>query len=328
MDFGAGALGQPREHHASLPSTNDRALAWAREGAPHGAMVTADAQTAGRGRLGRRWDSPPGAGLYVSLVLRPAEVVVGRGWDPRWAALGLAVGLGLREGLARWVPDALLKWPNDLLVRGHKLAGVLCETRWQGSTPDIVVGFGVNVAQREFPAELRATSLALELARRTCSVGPVGLAEGTGSGRGTGLSEATGLARGVRPSEATDLGRRLGLAEGTGPGGQVGLAEGTCPGGQDRLAEGTCPGREEVLAAALAGLGPALRAFFTGGFPAIRARYERHSAVLGRALTVGGAPAEAVGFDDDGALRVRAPGGGPSRRVESEDVWIRGPGEA
>lgn len=280
MYFGAGALGQPREHHASLPSTNDRALAWAREGAPHGAMVTADAQTAGRGRLGRRWDSPPGAGLYVSLVLRPAEVLAGRGWDPRWAALGLAVGLGLRDGLARWVPDVLLKWPNDLLVRGDKLAGVLCETRWQGSTPDVVVGFGVNVAQREFPAELRATSLAREMAGRTC------------------------------------------------PEGQTELTERACPGGQADMSDKTCPGREEVLAAALAGLGPALRAFFAGGFPAIRARYERHSAVLGRALTVGGAAAEAVGFDDDGALRVRAPGGGPSRRVESEDVWIRGPGEA
>lgn len=243
-------LGQVHEHHASLPSTNDRALAWAREGAPHGALVLADAQTAGRGRLGRRWDSPPGAGLYVSVVLRPEALAGTRGWDPRWAALGLAVGLGLRDGLARWVPDAALKWPNDLLARGRKLAGVLCETRWQGSTPDVVVGFGVNVLQREFPAELRATSLALE------------------------------------------------------------------------MSEGTCPSRQDVLAAALAGLEPCLRAFFAGGFAAIRGRYERHSAVLGRVVTVGGAEAEALGFDDDGALRVRPRAGGPSRRVEAEDVWI------
>ena len=251
MPAGTGALGQVREHHASLPSTNDRALAWARAGAPHGAMVTADAQTAGRGRLGRRWDSPPGEGLYVSLVLRPEAMLGGQpGWSARWASLGLAVGLGLREGLARWVPEATLKWPNDVLVAGEKLAGVLCETRCQGPSPDLVVGFGVNVLQREFPAELRATSLA-----------------------------------------------RM-------------------------LPEGTCPLRQEVLAAALAGLEPVLQRFFAGGFPAIRADYARHSAVFGPSLRIAGAPAEAVGFDDDGALRVRPPGGGPSRRVEAEDVWI------
>jgi BirA family biotin operon repressor/biotin-[acetyl-CoA-carboxylase] ligase len=255
MSGGTGALGQVREHHASLPSTNDRALAWARAGAPHGAMVTADAQSAGRGRLGRRWESPPGEGLYVSLVLRPEAMLGGEaGWSARWASLGLAVGLGLREGLARWVPEATLKWPNDILLGGEKLAGVLCETRWQGTSPDLVVGFGVNVLQREFPAELRATSLARY------------------------------------------------------------------------MPEGTCPLRQDVLAAALAGLEPALRSFFAGGFPAIRAAYERHSAVLGKVLSVGGVPAEAVGFDDDGALRVRPPGGGPSRRVESEDVWIAGAG--
>jgi BirA family transcriptional regulator, biotin operon repressor / biotin---[acetyl-CoA-carboxylase] ligase len=96
------------------------------------------------------------------VVLRPAG-----GWSPRWAALGLAVGLGLREGLARWV-DARLKWPNDLLCGGRKLAGVLCETRWLGAAPDVVAGFGVNVGQRAFPEGLTATSLALELSEGTC----------------------------------------------------------------------------------------------------------------------------------------------------------------
>ena len=89
MSGGTGSLGQVREHHASLPSTNDRALAWARAGAPHGAMVTADAQSAGRGRLGRRWESPPGEGLYVSLVLRP-EAMTGAqvGWSARCGSAG------------------------------------------------------------------------------------------------------------------------------------------------------------------------------------------------------------------------------------------------
>lgn len=241
-------LGHVHEHHASVGSTNDRALVWARGGAPHGAMVTADLQTAGRGRLGRRWVSPAGEGLYVSVVLRPAG-----GWSPRWGALGLAVGLGLREGLAGWVPDVKLKWPNDLLVGGRKLVGVLCETRWQGAVPDVVIGFGINVLQRGLPAELKATSLAME------------------------------------------------------------------------LAEGTCPSRQVVLEAVLVALERVLAGFWTGGFAAIRGGYERHSAVIGRALTVGGAAVVGVGFDDDGALRVRGEGGGASWRVEAEDVWLREP---
>lgn len=150
-------LGRPHEHWAELASTNDRALAWAREGAPHGAMVTADRQTAGRGRLGRPWASPETGDLYVSLVVKP-------GPTRRLGALGLAVGVGLREGLAAWLP-ARLKWPNDLLVGGRKLAGVLCEARWTAGTPEIVVGFGVNVARTSFDGDLaeRATSLAREL---------------------------------------------------------------------------------------------------------------------------------------------------------------------
>lgn len=233
------SLGQVREHHDCLGSTNDRALAWARAGAPHGALVTADAQTHGRGRLGRAWESPPG-GLYASLVLRPRGTA--------WAAASLAVGLGVREGLARWVPQANLKWPNDVLVGGRKLCGVLCETRWFGGVAELVAGFGINVGQTEFPAGLVATSLALE------------------------------------------------------------------------LAPGTCPSRQEVLAAVLNGLSGALGRFFAGGFAAIRARYEEHSAVLGRRVRVGEEDAEAVGFDDDGALRVRV--GAATRRVEAGDVWL------
>lgn len=243
------ALGQVHEHHVSIGSTNDRALAWARAGAPHGAMVTADEQTAGRGRQGRRWVSPAGEGLYASVVLRPAQ-----GWSPRWAALGLAVGLGVREGLAGWLPELKLKWPNDLLVEGRKLAGVLCETRWQGSAPDVVIGFGINVLQRELPAELRATSVAIE------------------------------------------------------------------------MADGTCPSRQEVLEAVLVELERVLAGFFAGGFAAIRGGYERHSAVIGRGLMVGGIAAVGEGFDEDGALRVRPEAGGASWRVEAEDVWLREPG--
>lgn len=233
-------LGQVREHHAEIGSTNDRALAWAREGAPHGALVTADAQTAGRGRLGRVWASPPG-GLYASVVLRP---------DARagFGAIGLAVGLGLREGLARWLPQTSLKWPNDLLCGGRKLGGVLCEARWYAGAADIVAGFGINVEQRELPPGLTATSVAIE------------------------------------------------------------------------LSDGTCPSRQEVLEAALQGLEGVLAGFFNGGFAAIRGRYQAHSAVLGQRVRVGEDTLEAVGFDDDGALRVRS--GAGTRRVEAGDVWL------
>lgn len=163
-------LGRVHEHHAELGSTNDRALACLAQSpsAPDGMLITADAQTAGRGRLGRAWSSPPGRDLYASVVLRCGRVPAGLG------ALSLAVGVGLREGLLRAlgeratrVPALQLKWPNDLLLGERKLAGILCESRWRGGEADVVVGFGINVQRSadEFPPELRerATSLALHL---------------------------------------------------------------------------------------------------------------------------------------------------------------------
>ncbi|MFV8750477.1 biotin--[acetyl-CoA-carboxylase] ligase [Nannocystaceae bacterium ST9] len=162
-------LGRTHEHHAELGSTNDRALAWLASplGPPDGTLVTADAQTAGRGRLGRVWSSPAGRDLYASVVLRCGRPPVGLG------ALSLAVGVGLREGLLRGLagveglPALGLKWPNDLLLGERKLAGILCESRWRGGEVDVVVGFGVNVHRRldEFDPELRerATSVALHV---------------------------------------------------------------------------------------------------------------------------------------------------------------------
>ena len=148
------AFGRAHEHHDVLGSTNDRAAAWIGEGAPHGAVVTADAQTEGRGRRGRVWASPPGENLYASVVLRPDAV------RRDFGAIGLAVAVGIAEGLPI---DVELKWPNDLLVRGRKLGGILCESRWLGARPDVVVGFGINVHQRVFEGDVAAiaTSLAL-----------------------------------------------------------------------------------------------------------------------------------------------------------------------
>ena len=132
-------LGRVHEHHGSIDSTNARALAWAQAGAPQGALVTADAQTAGRGRRGRRFASPQGAGIYASVVLR-----FGPGTNA--APLALVVGLAIAESLEDLrIPSVRLKWPNDLVVPAGKLGGVLCEAVWEGGRPTVVAGFGINV---------------------------------------------------------------------------------------------------------------------------------------------------------------------------------------
>lgn len=151
-----GRLGQVHEHHGTLGSTNDRALQWLREGGPDGAVVTADAQTEGRGRRGRRWVSPAGMNLYVSVLLRPAEI------RADFSAIALVVGLGLAEGIG--VADVRLKWPNDLLLHDRKLSGVLCESRFGADGAAVVIGFGINVHQETFDDTLAsgATSLRRE----------------------------------------------------------------------------------------------------------------------------------------------------------------------
>jgi len=152
-------LGGERRALASCGSTNDVALAWAKDGAPHGALVTADTQTAGRGRHGRVWASPPGRNLYASMVVR-----VGRTFAI--PPLTLAIGVGLCDAIrGEGVAQAGLKWPNDVLVGGKKLAGVLCESVGDA----VVVGLGVNTngAAVELPPEVaaRATTISDQLGR-------------------------------------------------------------------------------------------------------------------------------------------------------------------
>lgn len=149
----------PVEAAEFLPSTMIRAGELADRGAPEGAIVLADHQTAGRGRLGRAWLDRPGACLMLSVVLRPA-LPAGRLWCVTAAAgvaLAEAVTDLLAPGSAVW-----LKWPNDLLVGGRKAAGMLAERRPGGA---LVLGLGVNVHQAagDFPADLRdhVTSLAM-----------------------------------------------------------------------------------------------------------------------------------------------------------------------
>ena len=127
----------------STGSTNDDALALGREGAPHGSAVAARLQTAGRGRRGHAWESPRG-NLYLSVVLRPQVS------PTRLPGLAAACGLGVLDGLKELgiANEAQLKWPNDVLARRRKLAGILVEaSRDNAGEPFAVCGVGVNVAR-------------------------------------------------------------------------------------------------------------------------------------------------------------------------------------
>jgi len=133
-----------------LDSTNEQALRWAQAGAPHLSLVVADEQTAGRGRSGRAWFTPRGAALAFSLILRPEQI--GSTSLPRLTGLG---ALAVCEVLNReYDLQAQIKWPNDVLVGGRKLTGVLVEADWQGEDiRSAVLGIGINVAPDSVPPE-------------------------------------------------------------------------------------------------------------------------------------------------------------------------------
>lgn len=147
---------------ASVGSTNDEAKRWAAQGEAAGLVVTAGEQTAGRGRHRRTWISPPG-NLYLSLLLRPACPL------PRTAEAGFVAALALAEAVATVLPPAVpvrCKWPNDVLVDGGKVAGILLETASEvdGRVDWLVIGIGVNVVScpEVVPGMVAATSLAAQ----------------------------------------------------------------------------------------------------------------------------------------------------------------------
>ena len=142
-------------------STNRVALDLAREGAAHGTTVVADAQTAGRGRLGRSFFSPPGTNLYTSIVLRPQVTTVEA---PAWI---LASAVAVAETVASFVSDpgsVEIKWPNDVLLGGRKTSGILMELGAEATrVAYLVLGIGVNlnVDPSDFPEEFRTTATSL-----------------------------------------------------------------------------------------------------------------------------------------------------------------------
>ena len=145
-------------HFYKIGSTNTAAMAAAADGAPEGSVFLAEEQTAGRGRGSNTWQSPRSSGIYASVILRPAlppsEVLV----------LSLAAGLAVQAAIRHIDPAVRvdLKWPNDVLVDGKKLCGILTEMNAEATRVRyIVVGIGLNVNQNTFPKELSATSLHL-----------------------------------------------------------------------------------------------------------------------------------------------------------------------
>lgn len=159
VDLGRYWLFQP-----VLPSTNRAAAELAAAGAPQGLVVTAEAQTQGRGRLGRHWHSPAGLNLYLSILLRPDVAA------SRVPQISLLTALAVRRALAEVCPrlPVAVKWPNDLWVGSRKLGGILCEMEAElDRVRHVIVGIGLNVnlTAADLPADLvdRATSVLLEL---------------------------------------------------------------------------------------------------------------------------------------------------------------------
>ena len=143
----------------TVDSTNRYARALAQQGAAHGTLVLADEQTAGRGRRGRGWISPAGEGVFMTLILRP------QAHPSQVALLSLLTALAVAEGIAAETGlDARIKWPNDIVVSGRKVCGMLLEMNAdEQSVHDVVAGIGINVHQTAFAPEIAQTASSLDL---------------------------------------------------------------------------------------------------------------------------------------------------------------------
>jgi BirA family transcriptional regulator, biotin operon repressor / biotin---[acetyl-CoA-carboxylase] ligase len=152
-------FGTPHRHLRRTGSTNTVARELAAAGAPHGTLVTAAEQTAGRGRQGRTWTAPADAALLYSAVLRPL--------GPHHAVLPLAVALAVCEACEELRPgvECKVKWPNDVHLDGRKLAGILIEARPQDDWAVVGVGLNLTIAAEDFPEELRGRATSLFPAR-------------------------------------------------------------------------------------------------------------------------------------------------------------------
>ena len=187
---GAGGFGWPWRHWRRTDSTNVRLRELAAAGAPHGTVATAGEQTEGRGRQGRVWTAPAGGALLYSALLRPL--------GERHMLLPLAVPLAVCEAAEELEPSLRcgVKWPNDVLVGGRKLAGVLIEARPQDGWAVIGVGLNLAVEPDEFPPELRDRATSLHTA-----AGAAGGGRGRGEEAARALSGRLGRWCGAEPEE-------------------------------------------------------------------------------------------------------------------------------
>lgn len=239
LDRAGATVGRPLTVLEVTTSTNDDARRGAREGAPSGAAWVADHQTGGRGRRGRGWHSPPGENVYLSLLLRLSTA------PEKLAPLALVAGLAVADAVDEHLAAgrALIKWPNDLLVDGRKLAGILVETTLRGEEAVVVIGVGLNVLTVDFgpgPFRRPPTSLWLQGARPARDAVAADLLAALGrrteAYRREGWSEALG--RDLRTRDAL-RGERVRLDDG-----REGRADGFGPDGALRLV--TSDGRIEV----------------------------------------------------------------------------------
>ena len=151
--------GKPCYHLESVESTNEYAKEIAQQGAEHGTLILAQEQTKGKGRRGRTWMSPKGDNIYMSILLRPQI-------EPDHASMltlvaAMAVAKGIREVSSL---KTQIKWPNDIVVQGKKVCGILTEMSAEvGRVHYVVIGIGINVHNRDFPQEIRATATSLDL---------------------------------------------------------------------------------------------------------------------------------------------------------------------
>ncbi len=147
----------------TIGSTNDEALAWAANDTPDLSLVIADEQTAGRGRLDRKWFTPRGTALAFSIILRPTAEE-----RPHLTRIVGLAALAVADSLRKRGLDARIKWPNDILIQNRKVCGILIESVWSGEDVDcVVIGIGINVLEGSVPPEemllFPATSLEAEL---------------------------------------------------------------------------------------------------------------------------------------------------------------------
>ena len=150
--------GHPVSFYDTLPSTNLQAKLDAENGAPQGALVVADRQTAGRGRRGRAWSSPPGKNVYFTLILKPDFPV------ELASMITLVMGLAVAEGIRNTCPvEAKVKWPNDIVINGRKVCGMLAEMSVERDFVHyVVIGVGINVRLQEFVPEIAEMATCLE----------------------------------------------------------------------------------------------------------------------------------------------------------------------